>query len=76
MYVYIDRIEESAPVRLLAMILRIDDPGVGLELPQLTCMVFPPTDDPARGGTPFQTNGGLWAFGSGYQGTFEPIEAS
>lgn len=76
MYVYIDRIEDDQPVRILAMIIRIDDPGVGLELPQLTCMVFPTIEDPVRAGVVFQTNGGLWPFGSNYAGTFEPIEAS
>lgn len=74
-YAYIDRIEDDQPVRLLALVVRVDNPGVGLELPQLTCLVIPPADDAIHAGTLFQTNGGLWAFGSNYAGTFEPVEA-
>lgn len=73
MYVYIDRIEDEIPIRLLAMIVRIDNEGIGLELPVLTCMVYSAPDDANRGGAPFLTNGGLWPFGSNNVGTFEPI---
>lgn len=73
MYVYIDRIEDDLPIRLLAMIIRVNNPGVGLTLPELTCMVYSVQDDPMRGGVPFQASGGLWPFGSDNVGTFEPI---
>lgn len=78
MFVYLDRLDENnEPIRFLALCIRIDNPGVGLTLPELTCRVFPPVSDSVYAGASFEQAGvGLWPFGSNYVGTFEPIEAS
>lgn len=74
-YAYMARMEDDQPVRHLAFLLRIDDPGFGLDVPQLTCYVVPTTEDPNYNGTPFQSSTGLYPYGTNIPNTFEPISA-
>lgn len=76
MYAYIDQINGSTPVRFLALVLRIDDIGAGLDVPVLTALVFSPTSDASHGGTPFEASTGLYPYGTNIPNTFEPIEAA
>lgn len=75
MYAYIDRVVDSVPVRMTAVVVRVDNPGEGLETPQITCYVFPTGDDASRFGVPFEASSILVAFGSNATNTFEPIHA-
>ena len=73
MYAFIDRVENGTPVRMLAFCLRVDDIGAGLNLPQLTAIIFPLSDDANHAGVPFYASTGLYEFGSNVPNTFEPI---
>lgn len=74
-YAFIDRIEESQPVRILVLCTRVDNLGIGLEPPQLTATCFPTAADAVHQGAIFEAGPTiLYPFGSNYANTFEPLE--